>query len=79
MKRLTPPSEDTYVTGISNDIQADNVFHLTMFDPDARKLWYLKADTESTSDGTALLIQDNIDNIRETVFFYDTHTGTLKD
>ena len=49
-----------------------------MFDPAAEKLWYFKACTTSTSAGIALLIQDNVKNIRETVFI-GTLTGTLKD
>ena len=44
-----------------------------MFDPDAKKLWYFK-----TSETKALLIQDNITSIRETVFA-GTLTGTLKE
>ena len=56
IKRLLATSYDTYVTGISNDILAGNIFHLIMFDPLADKLWYFKADTMSTSAGIALLI-----------------------
>ena len=48
-----------------------------MFDSAAEKLWYFKADTKSTSAGiVALLIQDNVQNIRESVFV-GTMTGTL--
>ena len=44
-----------------------------MFDPDTEKLWYYK-----TGETKALLIQDNITSIRETVFA-GILTGILKE
>ena len=57
----------SYVTGISNELEGTNSFHIVLFDPSVMKLYYSKIIFTAGSVWASELYH-TIDYIRETVF-----------